>query len=263
MSEVKIVSIIRTASTFALYTVREMANNRLLIITIAFALTGLGFAGFISEIAITENEEIQVSLLAASYRYCAAFVIMVFVVSSIVREFNDKCLELYLSMPISRTIYFVGKCAGFILTGMIIALLFSFVLLLYASPFLVFQWWLSLTMELAIISVFAFFAVLTFNQQVTASVFITFFFYLLARLTDTIVLVSQSQILPETLGNNIIEFMLYGLFTILPHFAAFTKTDWLVYGVEPAELFPLMVQTLVYCLLLGGMAMWDFIRKNI
>ncbi len=263
MPEVKIVSIIKTASTFSLYTVREMANNRLLAITITVALVGLAFAGFASEIAITENEEIQVALLAALYRYCAVFVTMVFVVSSIVREFNDKCIELYLSMPISRTIYFVGKSVGFILTGMILALLFSIVLLLYADVTQVIQWWLSLTMELAIVAVFAFFAVLSFNQQITASVFITFFFYLLARLTDTIILVSQSQILPETLGNNIIEFMLWGLYTVLPRIAAFTKTDWLVYGENYAELWPILAQSVIYCLLLGSMAMWDFVRKNI
>lgn len=250
-------------ATFASYTVREMVNNRLIWLAFAFAIIGLALASFVAEVAITEHLEVQLVFIAAAYRFCAIFVMMVFVVSTIVREFNDKCLELYLSMPISRLIYFTGKCLGFAACGLVLSLIFSLTLLLYADAKEVLIWGISLTLELAIVSVFAFFATLTFNQQITSSVFITFFFYLLSRMTDTIILISQAQILPETLGNNIIEFMLKTLFTVLPHLASFTRTDWLLYGADVGVLSSLLGQTAIYCALLGGMAMWDFSRKNI
>ena len=181
MSAHRILIISRIITTFAGYTLREMINNRLLLITVLFAVLGLGLASFVAEVALTEHREIQLSFIAASYRFCAVFVMMVFVISTIVREFNDKCLELYLSMPVSRTIYFIGKVLGFILCGFILAAIFSVVMLVYADIGQLLIWCLSLTMELAIVAVFAFFAVLTFNQQITAAMFITFFFYLLAR----------------------------------------------------------------------------------
>ncbi len=263
MSQSNVLNIGGMVATFSSYTIREMVNNRLLLIVVLFAVLGLGIASFVAEVALTEHKEVQLSLVAAAYRFCAVFVMMVFVVSTIVREFNDKCLELYLAMPVSRTIFFVGKVVGFVISGFVLALIFSAVMLLYAEPARLAVWCLSLTMELAIVSVFAFFAVLTFNQQITASVFITFFFYLLSRMTETIELVSQSPILAETLGNNILEFMLDGLQLVLPGFAHFTRTDWLVYGGGADALPGLLATTVVYCVLIGGMAMWDFVRKNL
>ena len=59
------------------------------------------------------------------------------------------------------------------------------------------------------------------------------------------------------------EFMLGGLELVLPKFSQFTRTDWLVYGGGFDELIPLLLSTTVYCVLIGAMAMWDFIRKNI
>lgn len=263
MAGAKSFDVVGMMATFAVYSVREMINNRLLWLVIAFAVVGMALASFVAEVAVTEHLEVQLAFIAAAYRFCAIFVMMVFVVSTIVREFNDKCLELYLSMPVSRLIYFTGKCFGFILCGLILAAIFSVPLLFYAGVTDILQWSISLTLELAIIAVFAFFAVLTFNQQITTSVFITFFFYLLARMTDTITLISSAPIIADTLGNYLIKFMLQCLFLILPSFAQFTQTDWLVYGSEATELIPLVAQTIVYCLLLGGMAMWDFVRKNI
>ena len=255
--------VLKMVATFATYTVKEMTNNRLLWLVVAFAIVGLAISSFLAEVALTEHIEVQLSFIAALYRFCAVFVTMVFVVSTIVREFNDKCLELYLSMPISRLIYFSGKCFGFILCGFFLSLIFSIALLLYADFGNVLLWCISLTFELAIVSVFSFFAVLTFNQQITTSVFITFCFYVLSRMTDTITLISQAPILGESLGNNIIEFMLYTLFIALPRFSLYTQTDWLVYDGKFADLGYVVFDTLIYCVLIGGMAMWDFIRKNI
>ena len=258
-----ILSVSAMILTFAAYTIREMVNNRLMLIAIFFAILGMGLASFVAEVAITEHREVQLSLIASSYRFCAVFVMMVFVVSTIVREFNDKCLELYLSMPVSRTIYFTGKVLGFIACGLVMSAIFTVVMLIYADPGPLVAWWLSLTFELAIVAVFAFFAALTFNQQITAAVFTTFFFYLLSRMTDTIELISTSPILAETLGNNILEFILGILDLVLPKLSHFTKTDWLVYGGGIDELPAILASTLIYCILLGALAMWDFVRKNL
>ena len=256
-------SIFSMILTFANYTIREMISNRLLILIALFAILGLGLASFLAEVAITEHLEVQLSLISALYRFCAVFLMMVFVVSSIVREFNDKCLELYLAMPISRTIYFVGKITGFVICGFLLSLIFSVVLLLYADLADLILWSISLTLELTIVSIFAFFAVLTFNQQITTSVFITFFFYLISRLTDTIELISEGLIIAPTIGNQILDFMLSALRLVLPKLADFTQTDWLVYGGSFTELPNLILITAIYSVLIGAMAMWDFVRKNI
>ena len=66
--------------TLAWFTFRESIKNRVVWIAFAFALIGIGLASFLSEVAITEAKQIQVSFLAASYRLCGVFVMVIFVV---------------------------------------------------------------------------------------------------------------------------------------------------------------------------------------
>ena len=81
------------------------------------AVTGFGLAGFLSQLALTESSALQASVLGAFFRLSSVFLISAFVISSMVRESNDKGLELLLSLPISRTQYFLGKLSGFVVCG--------------------------------------------------------------------------------------------------------------------------------------------------
>ena len=256
-------NMLKIVLVFTRFTLIEMINNRLIYIAVLFSAGGLALASFIAEVALTDSVEIQLALLAASSRFCAVFVMMIFVVSSIVREFNDKILELYLSMPISRTQYLISKSMGFLACGILLSIFFSTVLLFYADPIRILPWGLSLLMELVIITAFSFLAVLTFNQQVTSSVFITFFFYLLCRSADNIRLIAESSIIADTLGNEIIAFMLKLLFLAIPALSRFTTTEGLIYGGAAAELPWLLAQTAIYVVLINTMALFDFNRKNI
>ena len=167
---------LRRVAVVALYTLREGLKNRVLWIAFVFALVGVGFAGFIGDVAVVEHRRVETALLAAAFRFCAALVAMIFVISTVVREFNDKCLELYLSLPVSRVVYFCGKLAGFFAAGAVVAAVFSAVLLFYAPPAAVGWWFVSLSCELAVVSALALFCVLTFNQQIPASFAAAFFF---------------------------------------------------------------------------------------
>ena len=256
-------SLILLAAAFTVYTLREMANNRLFYITLIFAAAGLGMASFLAEVAVTEYERVQIGLLAAAYRFCAVFVLMIFVVSTVVREFNDKCMELYLSMPITRALYFVGKTAGFITCAVVIAAIFSATMLIYSDFSDVLLWFVTLSLELVLVALFAFFAALTFNQHVTPGLFITFFFYLLARLSDTIVRISESAYLDDTLGNKLIDFVLLCLYYVLPSLEKFARTDWLMYGADYSGLGLVALQTAIYGTMIGAMGMFDLRRKNL
>ena len=182
-----------------------------------------------------------------------------------VREFTDKCLELYLSYPISRALYFFGKLTGFLLAGVAIAAVYALILLLYAPPAVVLLWYISLCAELTIISAMSFFCVMTFNQQVPASVITAFFFYLLCRISDALVLIGQSELILHTTGAVYLGNLMKGLNFILPTLGRFTQSEWLVYP-PPALLdtLPLILgETLIYTALLSVAALFDFLRKNL
>jgi ABC-type transport system involved in multi-copper enzyme maturation permease subunit len=250
--------------TIARFTVREALKNRVIWIAAVFAFAGLAVAPFLADVAITESEENQAALLAAIFRLCAVFVVMVFVISTIVREFNDKCLELYLSLPISRAIYFAGKLAGFLVCGGGLAAIFALAMLLVAAPADCALWGVSLACELFVMAAVSLFCVMTFNQQIPASLTVAFFFYLLARAGDAIVLISESEIIIPTRANQFIGEVVDVLFVVMPDLGRFTQTEWLIYSEGAfADLAPIFAQTVIYCALIGGAALFDFTRKNI
>ena len=247
------------------YTLREALRNRILWIAVVFAAMGVGLASFVGDIAVAETEIVEATLLAAAYRFCAALVLMVLVISTLVREFNDKCLELYLSLTISRLIYYVGKMLGFVLAGVLLAAVFGGMLLLYAPPEAVGMWALTLACELAMVAAVAVFCVMSFNQQIPASFAASLVFYLMCRASDAIVLISQSPLIIETAGSDAMRSLIKGIAYILPSLGRFAKSEWLAYGgaTFAETLPPLLLQTAIYVAFIGAATMVDFSRKNL
>ena len=92
---------IRAFATVARYVLVEARRSALPWLAAACMLGVLALAGFLSQVAITEATSLQASASAALLRACAVFLLAAHVVSSVVREANDKGLELALALPIS------------------------------------------------------------------------------------------------------------------------------------------------------------------
>ncbi len=251
------------ARTIAFYTLLEALRNRLMWLVALVALIGIALTGFLQEIAITESRQIQVALLAAFLRFSAVFLLATFVVTSMVREFNDKGLELLLALPLPRAGYLLGKLAGFAALALVPALLFGLLIGFLSPPAQAALWTLSLICELWIIAAFSLLCVLTFNQ-IMAALSAVMAFYLLARSVSALQLIGQGPLSEDTLSQQVINFVINTIATLLPHLDGFTRTDWLVYhSGNWTALFPLLTQTSVYLALLAGAAMFDLYRKNL
>ena len=144
----------------ARYTLLEALRNRLLGLALILVAAGLAFTQFLQQVAITESSQIQAALLAALFRLGAVFMLAGFVVTSMVREFNDKVMELILSRPLRRSSYFFGKLAGYAAVALALALISSLPLALFAPAERVALWGLSLACELLLVTAFALFCVL-------------------------------------------------------------------------------------------------------
>ena len=175
------------------YALLEALRDRLFWLAGAFLVLGLVLAQFVSEVAITEVRQFQSGFLSAGLRLCAVGIMCLFVVTSVVREFNDKVLELILSSPIPRWTYFCGKMLGFTMLGVLIAAMYSLALLVYAPPFAVLVWGLSLASELVLMVSVSLLALFTFSQ-VTAALSTVFAFYLLARSINALHLIGDSPV---------------------------------------------------------------------
>jgi len=249
--------------TIARYTLLEALRNRLIWLVVAVALIGVGLSGFLNELALTESREIQLALLAAFLRFSAVFFIATFVVTSMVREFNDKGHELALALPLPRVGYLFGKLAGFATLALVPAVLFGLLTAILAPFTQSLIWTLSLIGECWIVSAFSMLCVLTFNQNM-AALSSVMGFYLLARSITALQLFGTEPLASQSLSQRVIGFVIDTVSIVLPHLDNFTRTDWLVYATGSWNaLLPLLEQSGIYLALLCGAALFDLYRKNI
>jgi ABC-type transport system involved in multi-copper enzyme maturation permease subunit len=249
--------------TIARYTIIESLRNRLLLLT--FLVIGISFAlvEFIGDLAITEHRVTQVAILAAFLRISAVVMVTLFVVSSTVRELQDKTLEMILAMPIRRGNYYLGKLIGYFYIALLVSIIFSVLLLLYADAEQVFIWMISLFFELILVVALSLVMLFTFNQ-VPSALTAVFIIYGASRIVTSIFLMAKFPIIAHTsmaqkFMDSVIELMTW----LLPDLHRFTQTEWLTYNTaEWGVLLPLFGQTMVYLIFLSFIALFDFYRKN-
>jgi len=254
----------RQVRAIAGLTVLEALRGRLLWLAALALLAGFGLAELLGTLAITETRQVQASILAAVLRLAAVVMTCLFVITSVVREFNDKVVELYLSLPLPRAAYYLGKLTGFAAFAAFAALLFGALLLLYANPLQVLLWSASLLAELLIVVAASLLALFTFSQ-VTVALSVVLAFYLLSRGIGAIQLMSQGPLVdPQAFSSKAIEWLVDGIAFLVPDLYRFAPSEWLVYGTgDWAALAPLLAQTAVYVTLLVGAGLFDLYRKNL
>jgi ABC-type transport system involved in multi-copper enzyme maturation permease subunit len=238
-------------------------RNRLLWLSLLVVAISFGLVEFIGDLAITEHRVTQVAVLAAFLRLSAVVIVTMFVVSSTVRELQDKTLEMILAMPIHRSSYYLGKLIGFVHVSIIIAIIFSSLLLLYAATDQVLIWGLSLFFELILVVALGLVMLFTFNQ-IPAAITGVFVIYAAARSATSIYLMSKYPIISHTtMSQKFMDGFIELLTWLLPDLHRFTQTEWLAHNTGSFQLLlPVITQSLIYLALLSAIALFDFYRKN-
>jgi ABC-type transport system involved in multi-copper enzyme maturation permease subunit len=249
--------------TIARYTFLEAIRNRLFLLAVAGLICLFGIAEFTGELAITETREIQAVLVAAVARWFIVMTTALFVITSMLREFNDKGLEMILSLPVSKAAYYFGKYIGFMLLGLIVSVALCLLLAIYSEWIPLMVWLFSLGCEIAIIIALSMLCLFTFNN-ITVSFVVVFAFYLLARMMTAIQLLSISPILESPgLGQAFMNNLINAIAYLLPDLDRFTRSDWLIYGVEINTVLFVLMQTIIYLAVLFAAGLFDLYRKEI
>jgi ABC-type transport system involved in multi-copper enzyme maturation permease subunit len=185
--------------------------------------------------------------------------------TSIVREFNDKGLELMLSFDLRRGDYVLGRLLGFFLVTLLIALLATLPQFVLAPLPTALQWGLSLACELAIMAALSLFCIMTFTQLMPAANFVLGF-YLLARTLTAIRLIGATPLTGGDMpSHQIMTWMVEGLALILPAFDRYTQSAWLIDNnvASWSTSALLAAKAALYIILLGAATMFDFHRRNL
>lgn len=253
----------RTIFTIGRYTFYEAVSSHLFVLILLGLICLLGLMEFIGELAITETREVQATLLGSSLRIFAILTVSLFVITSMVREFNDKGFEYLLSLPIPRHNYLFGKLSGFLLLGLILSASTGLLLLIYCSADAVVVWSFSLFCELALVISLSILCLLTFNN-ITLAYIVVIAFYFLSRTMSTIQLISGSPILESReISQEFINFIINAIAYVLPGLHDFTQSQWLAYGTAWGELNPVISQSLIYLALLIAASLFDLYRKEL
>ncbi len=248
----------------ARYTALEALRTRYGWLLLLALLASLGVALFSGQIAITESRQIQAVLAASLLRLAMVFLLAIFVITSVQREFSDKTIELAFSLPLPRAAYYLGKLAAYSLVA-VLSVLPACLLMMFLSPVdQALYWSLSLMLELLIVCaaslVFA-----TGLTQLTSAISALFVFYLASRSIAAFQLIAHGPLARhDALSQRVFSVLIDGLAYLLPDLDRFSRSDWLVYGHSGwGQIGTQAGQALIYLLLLSAVAMFDLYRKNL
>jgi ABC-type transport system involved in multi-copper enzyme maturation permease subunit len=250
-------------AAIARYTLLEALRTRLAALVFVTLLVMLAASFFVETISITEGARFQAGFYAAGMRIASVFIAAVTVLVSITREFNDKGLDVLLALDLPRSHYILGKLAGFLALSILIAAAAALPLAWLAPGSAALQWAISLAAELAIVTAFALFCVITFNQLTPAASFVLAF-YVLGRALTAIRLISAHPLSgADTLSHQAIQLVVDGLALVVPALDQWTRTEWLVNQQAGwSALLELAGLSALYVALLAAATMFDFYRKN-
>ncbi len=245
------------------YTFLEARRTRLLPLFAAALGAVFALAFFVSELAVTESLRMQTTVYAAAARLAAVFIVVMHVLGSITREFDDKGLDVLLALDLPRSHYILGKLGGFLAIGAVAGVLVCVPLMWMAPPAVAAQWGMALVLELAVMIAFALFCVVTFGRFMPSAALVLAF-YLLARSLTAISLMSGNPISgADTLSHQAGRWMIEGLTLITPALDRWPQTTWLIDAPASwSTVSLLLLEAVLYVALLAGAAMVDFHRRN-
>lgn len=254
---------LRHTLTIARFTLLEGLRARFFRVAGFVLLLVLAGSLFAGELAITESARIRATVLVAFLRPATVFLLSLYIIGSMAREFNDKGAELILALDLPRASYVLGKFIGFALLGTSLAFIAGLLASLFAPVAPVALWSLSLLLEIWLVAALSLFCAISFTQVVPAAS-LALGFYLLARNISTIQLLGSSPVLDtHSLSHQAMTKLVDIIALVLPHLDSFTQSAWLAGYTPTWSILPsLLAQSTLYIALLLGAAMFDFYRKN-
>jgi len=246
------------------YSVLEALRDRFLHLIFAGFLIFFLSSIFVGELAITETLQTQVSIFAFLLRLFCVFTLSLFVITSMIRQFNDKGFELILSQPIPRYIYLFGKLFGYLVIAIFMSFACFVCLLAYADMLSSAMWSVSLLCELLLFLTLCVLCVFTL-ESVTLAFSVVIGFYALSRSIEIIQLISDSPILESVdLSHRFIDWGIDILAYVIPSLHRFTQTEWLAYGIQAdRDYIYILIQTFIYTILIFLAALYDLYRKEL
>ncbi len=249
--------------TIARYSLREATQNRMAGLALLLLLATFFLAEFVGAVSLTEHRAVQATLLGSVLRLGAVLVLALFVVSSLLREQQDRALEWILSLARHRAQYVFGKLCAYLVLSVVLAVACSLLALLYAPPGEVFRWGVSLACELWLVAGLGLLLAFTFRQPVAALATLTAVYGLARAMGALLLILAEPQYAGAGGFHAFADTFIQALSWLLPSLYRFTDAAWLAYGAGSwTDLAAVIGQTAVYLPLLAAAAAFDLYRRE-
>lgn len=250
-------------ATLARHTLAEAFMSRVGIAALLMIGAGAALGPFIGELAIADGPAMRTLPVAWLYRLAAVFLVAGFTIASVVRDHQDKGLELLLDLPLPRWVYLAGKFTGAAAAAAILAAAFGAPLLAHAPAPGVAAWSAALALECTLVAAACLLCALTFTHLV-GSLAAVAAFYVLSRSIGALIAIGHAGHAPANsaafgFATRTLEFI--GM--LLPRLDLFCRGEWLIAPPPFAELGAVLAQALIATALLLAAAVADLARRSV
>lgn len=232
----------------------------LLVVALAF-----GLANFLAGLAVTEVAAQRITFHAGLARPAVTLLFALAIVAALVRELDDRVLDILLARPLSRRDWYLARLGVQLCAALALACATALPLLPLVPPLALAAWTLSFACELGIVAALAL-ACATSLGRVAPAMGAVGGFYALARTSAALVLMTQGPASdPARLGDRLLTYGVQGLSLVLPDFSRYAQTGWLLGEASrmSADLAYALVQGAIYVALLAALGLVDFERRDL
>lgn len=254
---------VRRVLAIAAFAWLEARRTRLPWVVACIAGALLAGSLFARSLAVTEGARLQIAFLASAVRLSAVFVVCLYVLSSMLRELQDKGTDVMLSLDLPRAAYLLGKAAGYAGVSAAVCVLLWLPVVTLAPSGASVCWLVSLILECWVVTAAALFCAVTLNQLMPGAAFVLAFYGLCRAMAAILLIATASPFGGTTWVDHMLRGGIQGAYYLLPGFDRFTQTAWLTEkGPGLIEMSSVGVESLLYVSLLLSAALVDLYRKN-
>lgn len=236
---------------------RRTAVIKSVIAAIAIALS---LALFMSRIVLTEQARAAVVTYAVLARLSVVLLIAQVIIANTVRDLDERLVEHFLALPLTRLQYALGKWLGWSAVAAVSAIAAGLPLLGFVGTPGRLAWTLSFAVEAVLVASLALLLALSLRRVVSAMLAFCCL-YLFARISFLLLLLANNMGASE--GSAVERFDAFYIQLagyLLPRMDRFAETAWLAGGA--IRLGPGLLQGVIYLALLGAVASLELRRKQ-
>lgn len=253
----------QTISLFRFLMLGILSKRLFVLVAIMIVVGALG-GSFISELAIINGAAIQTAFVADFLRYSLALLAVLMIAASVAEDYEFRQFERLLTMPLARWQYIAAQTLVIACLCLLLTLPVALLISLYGNVAVGLYWAAALWLELFLLGILGFLAILSL-EKIPQAVIFTLAIYLLAKFSNLVsLMLTESVKLSEgSVTSRVIESIFSAILYVIPDSRAFAENDVFFASYDFSAMLGVQLASVsIYALFLLTVCLVDFYRKE-